>query len=184
MPYPQPEVIINSTRIPEIKQLAQLAFGFWNPNQPILGITNDIVIAPNLASLLGQESAITASLETDDQVVAFSVATPIGKFDPHKNGVTDTAYIYATAVHPERQGQGLVGELMQGLHAALLQRSYRYIERDATLRNGYADKILKVYGDSIVDMSQPRTRFPEVGPARWFWIDLQKYSEQTKPAAS
>jgi ribosomal protein S18 acetylase RimI-like enzyme len=160
----------------EIGQLEQVvqAINGMDINKPVLGVTDDIVVAPSFRDMVLDPNHTIVVLREQGTIVGFSLAIPIGEMDPSRTGESvDTAYIYYTAIEPTHQGQGYVGQIMDQLIASLRQKGYRYIERDAVIANGYADKIEKRYGDAIVTQYD-HNHFPEFGPERFFRIDLEK----------
>jgi hypothetical protein len=82
---------------------------------------------------------------------------------------TDTAYIFSTAICKEEQGKGYVGILMKELEYELWNKGFRYLERDAAVENGYADKIRKVYKGRII---KEHTHDSEFGKQVYFRIRL------------
>jgi ribosomal protein S18 acetylase RimI-like enzyme len=148
-----------------------------NPDDPVLGATSDVVIAPNLAALLVDSEVTLASQETEGQLAGFSLAMPISRMYPARSAeVHETAYIYYTAIAPDRQGQGLVEPLMRTMVEKLRTRGYSFIERDCRLENGYADKVQAAYAGAII-ASHDHETWPEAGPERFFRIDLRRLPE-------
>jgi GNAT superfamily N-acetyltransferase len=148
----------------------------FNTDDPILGSTDEDVLADNFEQLLKDPDATVITIEDESgKHRAFTLALPIGRFDTTRRSESDTAYIYITCVDPAVQHQGLAGSLMRGLHGALLSKGFRYIERDIMLDTGtgFADKVAKNYGDAIVESKQ-HAKWPELGKQRFFRIDLTK----------
>lgn len=166
--------LLNGFPVQDYESLLTSVFPEDNPNSPILGATDDVEIAPNLTSLLHDNSLIVVSLEDDGHLIGCSIAMPIDKMDPSRSDeAKDTAYIYYTAISPDRQGVGLVGTLMDSLFQKLEQEGYTYLERDCVIANGYADNVQKNNEAAIVE-SYDHTNFPEFGPERFFRIKLGK----------
>ncbi|GAC1514882.1 MAG: hypothetical protein NVS2B16_22300 [Chloroflexota bacterium] len=93
-----------------------------------------------------------------DTVFGFTYAIPVGDVDPARWAPPDhTAYICDTALDHDHQRRGLVADMMAVLEEELRRRGYRYLERDAAVSNGYADKIARAYGDRIVAQSEPHS---------------------------
>lgn len=62
---------------------------------------------------------------------------------------------------------------MDDLFKQLLGRGYTFVERDCVIVNGYADSVQKAVGPAIVEVYD-HTRNPDIGPERFFRIDLSK----------
>jgi len=62
----------------------------------------------------------------------------------------DTYYIANTAIAKSYQGRGLVKQLMDRLYADVRAAGARFIERDAAIANGYADKVVRAHAADIV----------------------------------
>ena len=85
---------------------------------------------------------------------------------------SDTYYIANTAIAKSHQGRGLIRLLMERLYADVRAAGAHFIERDAAIANGYADKIVRSHSADIVmtrDHHSPygrqrfiRMRVPEV----------------------
>lgn len=150
------------------------AFPDINSAEPVTGKTEDIIIAPTLLELLARPEITTSHLTQGGKLLGISVAMPINLMDPDRAAESEeTAYIYFSAIDPFHQGEGLIAKLMDGLHSRLQEQGYSFIERDCVIENGYADKVQRVYAGSIIE-SYDHTHFPEVGPERFFRIDLSK----------
>lgn len=63
---------------------------------------------------------------------------------------TDTYYIANTAIAKSHQGRGLIRLLMDRLYADVRAAGAHFIERDAAIANGYADKIVRSHAADIV----------------------------------
>jgi len=63
---------------------------------------------------------------------------------------SDTYYIANTAIAESYQGRGLIRLLMERLYADVRAVGARFIERDAAIANGYADKIVRFHAADIV----------------------------------
>jgi ribosomal protein S18 acetylase RimI-like enzyme len=63
----------------------------------------------------------------------------------------DTYYIANTAIAKSHQGRGLVKLLMEHLYADVRAAGARFIERDAAIANGYADKIVRAHATDILE---------------------------------
>lgn len=82
----------------------------------------------------------------------------------------EIAYVSNTVIHPEHQGKGLVGALMDKLEDALRGKGYTYLDRDSAVENGYAAKVERHYGDRVV--TQAKAQESEYGSQRYFRIAL------------
>lgn len=162
----------NST-LAQVESLAKRLFGdAMDLDEPILGISDDDFIAPNVSEMLLAPDTTVATLVEDGEVLGFSVAIPIGKIHMARYLESDeTAYIYFTGIDSACQGKGKIAVLMDDMVAQLKARGYCFIERDCVLTQNYADNVEKVFAGAIVE-KYDHTRWPEVGPERFFRIDL------------
>jgi ribosomal protein S18 acetylase RimI-like enzyme len=62
-----------------------------------------------------------------------------------------TFYIANTAITKSHQGRGLVRPLMERLYADVRAAGGRFIERDAAVANGYADKIVRFHAVDVLE---------------------------------
>ena len=62
----------------------------------------------------------------------------------------DTYYIANTAIATSYQGRGLIRLLMDRLYTEVRAAGAHFIERDAAIANGYADKIVRFHAADIV----------------------------------
>lgn len=63
----------------------------------------------------------------------------------------ETYYIANTVIAKSHQGRGLVKLLMDRLYADVQALGGRYIERDAAIANGYADKIVRFHAADVLE---------------------------------
>jgi ribosomal protein S18 acetylase RimI-like enzyme len=63
----------------------------------------------------------------------------------------ETYYIANTAIARSHQGRGLVKLLMDQLYADVRAAGARFIERDAAIANGYADKIVRFHAADVLE---------------------------------
>jgi ribosomal protein S18 acetylase RimI-like enzyme len=157
----------------QVETIAKRLFGdAMDLDEPILGISDDDFIAPNVREMLQDPDTTVATLVENGVVVGFSVAIPIGKMHRARHRESDeTAYIYFTGIDPVCQGKGLIAKLMDDMVAQLKARGYSFVERDCVLTQSYADNVEKVFAGAIVE-KYDHTRWPEVGPECFFRIDL------------
>jgi ribosomal protein S18 acetylase RimI-like enzyme len=62
-----------------------------------------------------------------------------------------TFYVANTAIARSHQGRGLVRLLMSQLYADVRAAGARFIERDAAIANGYADKIVRFHAVDVLE---------------------------------
>jgi ribosomal protein S18 acetylase RimI-like enzyme len=76
----------------------------------------------------------------------------------------DTYYIANTAIAKSHQGRGLVRLLMERLYEDVRAAGARFVERDAAIANGYADKIVRVPAADILETHDHDSPY---GPQRY-----------------
>ncbi|HEV8672354.1 MAG TPA: GNAT family N-acetyltransferase [Candidatus Limnocylindria bacterium] len=91
----------------------------------------------------------------DELLVGYTQSEPRGP---------DTFYIANTAIARSHQGRGLVKTLMGRLYADVRAAGARFIERDAAIANGYADKVVRAHAADIVETFDHDS---EYGPQRF-----------------
>ena len=64
----------------------------------------------------------------------------------------DTYYIANTVIAKSHQGRGLVKLLMDRLYEDVRAAGARFIERDAAIANGYADKVVRAHAAEVLEM--------------------------------
>jgi ribosomal protein S18 acetylase RimI-like enzyme len=67
---------------------------------------------------------------------------------------TDTAHIESIAIQANHQKKGLVAILSGALEDELRNRGCHYFSEEASVTNGYAEKIQKAYQDRIVEQHE------------------------------
>ena len=77
---------------------------------------------------------------------------------------TDTYYIANTAIAKSHQGRGLVKMLMHRLYLDVRAAGAHFIERDAAIANGYADKVVRVHAADILEIYDHESPY---GPQRF-----------------
>lgn len=75
-----------------------------------------------------------------------------------------TYYISNTAIAKSHQGRGLVRPLMERLYADVRAAGGRFIERDAAVANGYADKIVRFHAADVLEAFDHESPY---GPQRF-----------------
>lgn len=75
----------------------------------------------------------------------------IGYTQAQPADAAETYYIANTAIAKSHQGRGLVKLLMDQLYADVRAAGARYIERDAAIPNGYADKIVRFHAADVLE---------------------------------
>lgn len=121
-----------------------------------------------------ETTAVLLKDTQNNKIVGFSYAEPVKRayrhgYDSPRSIMPKTAYISDTAIDPEYTGHGLVGKIMEVMEKELIRLGYEYLERDAAIENGYAEKIMKVYKDRIL-IAKPHDS--EYGPQIFFRIKL------------
>jgi ribosomal protein S18 acetylase RimI-like enzyme len=76
----------------------------------------------------------------------------------------DTYYISNTAIAKSHQGRGLIRPLMERLYADVRAAGARFIERDVAIANGYADMLVRVHSEDILETFDHGS---EYGPQRF-----------------
>lgn len=76
----------------------------------------------------------------------------------------DTYYIANTVIAKSHQGRGLVKLLMDRLYEDVRAAGARFIERDAAIANGYADKVVRAHAADILESSDHESPY---GPQRF-----------------
>ena len=165
----------------DIVSVAEEAFPLPEGEPEILGVTDDVVIAENIGSLLQKEEVIVVCLEDEERALSgFSVAMPLDMFDPLRTMLKDVqhetvydriAYGYYAAIRQDLRGNRLVGALDAALHHRLIDQDYQYLVGDLVLEGGYAQKAKKAYGDSVID-SVLHAGYPGTGPQMRLFVDL------------
>lgn len=113
---------------------------------------------------------VAVVLTLHEMLVGYTVAQPKVRWFMWRAPVAwDTAYVMNTAVVPEWQGQGLVAMLGAALDDELRRRGYRFVERDAAVENGYADKLMRAYAGRVLARRDHASKY---GPQRFMRIAL------------
>lgn len=89
-------------------------------------------------------------------ITGFSIARPVIDIWPEKTSEADSCNVSLTAVVPEFQKKGLAKLMLLPLRQALINKGYKYWERNLEVENGWAESFIKFEGDNIVAMSKPR----------------------------
>lgn len=90
--------------------------------------------------------------------------TLIGYTQAQPTDDPETYYIANTAIAKSHQGRGLVNLLMDQLYADVRAAGVRYIERDAAIANGYADKIVRFHAAHLLETFDHESPY---GPQRF-----------------
>jgi GNAT superfamily N-acetyltransferase len=61
-----------------------------------------------------------------------------------------TAYLVNSSLRPEFQRKGLIWQMMEPLEEELRKKGYQFLDRDSKADTGYADKVIRHYGDRVV----------------------------------
>lgn len=83
----------------------------------------------------------------------------------------ETYYIANTVIAKSHQGRGLVKLLMDRLYADVRAAGARYIERDAAIPNGYADKIVRFHAPDVLETLDHDSPY---GPQRFIRMRVPK----------
>ncbi len=135
--------------IKQAEDMIESTFGV-NPKAPVLGITDDVEIAPNFNVLMQASDTIFMLDQTDEgQIKGFDLAIPIAAMDPTRAHEADTAYLYVTVVAENMRGQGIVWGIHNKLFRELISKGYKVLETDVFTENGYADRFEREYGDLV-----------------------------------
>lgn len=156
----------------EIRQLEN----FLDPDAPVLGDTEENVIAPGLESLLRMPSTVLTTISEEARVVGFSFAIPIGQMEPARHDEdSETAYVYLGGIAPSSQDKGLVAPLAAKTFSALLEGGYSFFEADVTHREEWADKVEKNLPPDAIIKKRDHDKWL-LGPMRFLRVDLRKLS--------
>ncbi len=90
--------------------------------------------------------------------------TLIGYTQAQPGDDSETYYIANTVIAKSHQGRGLVKILMDRLYADLRAMGARFIERDAAIANGYADKIVRFHAADVLETLDHESPY---GPQRF-----------------
>ena len=91
-------------------------------------------------------------------------STLIGYTQAQPGEDSETYYIANTVIARTHQGRGLVRLLMERLYADVRAVGARYIERDAAIANGYADKIVRFHAADVLQTLDHESPY---GPQRF-----------------
>ena len=80
-----------------------------------------------------------------------------------------TYYIANTAITKTHQRRGLVRPLMERLYSDVRATGARFIERDAAIANGYADKIIRSHAADVLEAFDHDSPY---GPQRFIRMRL------------
>jgi len=83
----------------------------------------------------------------------------------------DTYYIANTVIAKSHQSRGLVRLLMDRLYADVRAAGARFIERDAAIANGYADKIVRFHAADVLETVDHDSPY---GPQRFIRMRVPK----------
>lgn len=110
-------------------------------------------------------NATWALLLNEEDVVGFTYTKRTEDFDGQP-----VAFIWDTVIAELWRHKGLVGVLMDALEAELKKAGYVYIEREAAVASGYAERISKHYHGRILEEGQPHDS--KWGQQKFFRIRL------------
>jgi GNAT superfamily N-acetyltransferase len=123
---------------------------------------------------LADPRAVVLALRAPDATLAgFLIAMP-------DDGVPHALYVEDTLVDEPYRGRGLVALLGRALEDEARKRGYRYLTRDASIENGYADAIERAYAGRVL----ARVDHPsEYGPQRYLKLVLGPTPAARRPAS-
>ncbi|HEY5442754.1 MAG TPA: GNAT family N-acetyltransferase [Candidatus Saccharimonadales bacterium] len=167
--------LVDEATLEQVEALAKELFGgMMNLDEPIKGMNDDDIVAPDFHRMLRDPDNTLATLSEEDKVVGFALATPIGKMNPRRVAESaDTAYVYIGGIVPDRQGEGLIRHVSKDIAGKLRDQGYTFAEADCVHSGGYAAKVHKALGGAIVKW-EDHPGWPETGPERFFKIDLRQ----------
>ncbi len=150
---------------------------FTPPDDPLMGETDDNILAPNLEDLLRQPRTVLTTLSEEGSLTGFTLSVPIGQMDPTRAAETDeTAYIYYIAITPAKRDQDFVKPLMAATYADLRHNGYSFFEVDLLLSENWADNFEKNLPVEAIVGKQDHVKWEKVGPQRSMRVDLGKLS--------
>jgi hypothetical protein len=77
---------------------------------------------------------------------------PIGDYDRSRvEESAGTAFVTPTVIRERYRKQGLLPKLLGTLDDTLVRRGYSFVERLARIETGYADTLVKAYGERVVE---------------------------------
>lgn len=118
-----------------------------------------------LKYVFGDKNNIVVLVRRGRKIIGFTCGIP-------DTNVADAIYIDTTEITPSEQGQKHVVRLMELLEDEARRRNYKFLTRDAEVLNGYADKIVKNYGDRIIESHDHESEHSMGGVQRFFKIIL------------
>ena len=102
----------------------------------------------------------------------------IGYTQAQPADAVETYYIANTAIAPSHQGRGLIKLLMEKLYADVRALGARFVERDAAIANGYADKIVRFHAADVLGTFDHDSPF---GPQRFIRMRLPGTAATSTP---
>lgn len=143
-----------AVRRAEIAEIERLCFG-WEPRHR--SRLEDELQARGSTALILED---TATLD----LIGFTVA--------RRTTILREAYVALSAVRPEYQGQKFIGVLRSRLEDELHLRGYEYLASESRSDNGYAAKLLRHYGDRVVERREIPVRSPGEYPREFIKIRI------------
>lgn len=110
-------------------------------------------------------NATWALLLNGEDIIGFTYTKRTEDFEEQP-----VAFIWDTVIAESWRHKGLVGVLMNVLEAELKKAGYVYIEREAAVSSGYAERISKHYHGRIVEEGEPHDS--KWGQQKFFRIRL------------
>lgn len=109
-----------------------------------------------------RDAVIVVLRAPDGDIVGFITAIP----DASTPGAL---YVEDTLVDVPYRGRGLVALMSRALEDEGRRRGYRYLTRDAAIRNGYADKLERAYAGRVLERRDHPSAY---GPQRYLKLAL------------
>lgn len=106
--------------------------------------------------------AAVVVLRGDGEVRGFLIAVP-------DETVEGGLYVEDTLIEAPYRGRRLIALLGEALDAEAARRGFRYLTRDASIANGYADAIERAYRGRVIERREHKSPY---GPQRYLKIDL------------
>jgi hypothetical protein len=169
------QTFLSPNRLARMGEITLAAFGgVVDPDASVLGVTDDVVLAPNLAACMRDPQNFVVVNTDEGDIKAFDLAVPTPSMDPTAVAAERAAYLYLTAVDPANRGQGRIWPTHHALFEVLRSAGYVTLDLDAILVGGYAARMQNRYGNAMT----------KTGPVHDNWgfgwqlpcrVDLEKY---------
>lgn len=119
---------------------------------------------------LSDPSTIVGLLWNRDDLLGFTYLELPSRLSPERlHDDPDVRHVSDTAIRREHQCKGLVKYLMLEVDAYLVASGISFVTRNASIANGYADKLERAYKGRVVERRDHQSRW---GAQRWMKILL------------